>query len=43
MPRPIQNHNRQILNLFAFPHGTVFGIYTFVSLLHADAAMLFAL
>lgn len=30
------------LNLFAFPHGTVFGIYTFISLLHADTATLFA-
>ncbi len=28
-------------NLFVFPHGTVFGIYTFISLLHADAALLF--
>ncbi len=31
-----------LFNLFAFPHGTVFGIYTFVSLLHSDAAMLFS-
>jgi hypothetical protein len=30
-----------LFNLFAFPHGTVFGIYTFVSLLHPDAAALF--
>lgn len=29
------------LNLPAFPFGTVFGIYTFVSLLHSDAAALF--
>ena len=29
------------LNLFAFPLGTVLGIYTFVSLLNEDAARLF--
>ena len=28
-------------NLLAFPHGTVFGIYTFVSLLNPDASTLF--
>lgn len=30
------------LNLFGFPLGTVLGIYTFVSLLNADAEQLFA-
>lgn len=29
-------------NLLAFPHGTVFGIYTFVSLLNPDASTLFS-
>ena len=28
-------------NLFAFPHGTIFGVYTFVSLLNTDASTLF--
>ena len=29
-------------NLLAFPHGTVFGIYTLISLLNTDAAALFS-
>ena len=30
-----------VLNLPVFPQGTVFGIYTFISLLNEDAAQLF--
>jgi hypothetical protein len=29
------------INLLAFPHGTVFGIYTLISLLNTEAAALF--
>lgn len=30
-----------LFNLPVFPHGTIFGVYTFVSLLNQDAAVLF--
>ncbi len=30
-----------LFNLFMFPYGTIFGVYTFVSLLNSEAAALF--